>query len=103
MWDALAGDYSCGSRISWLQSAQGYSESGACATVASEFPDICPCDVGVTYCGSNSCTQQVWDALAGDYSCGSRISWLQSAQGYSESGACAAVASEFPDLCLCDP
>ena len=59
----------------------------------------------VTYCGCHSCTQEVWDIIAtdngGSYSCGARISWLQSAQGHSEVGACEKVASEFPDLCLC--
>lgn len=60
-----------------------------------------------TYCGYSSCTQQVWDAMAtdgtGSYSCGSRISWLQSNEGDSEAVACEKVASEFPDICLCDP
>jgi hypothetical protein len=27
---------------------------------------------------------------------------LQSSQGYSEDAACTKVASEFPDICLCD-
>ena len=76
---------------------------GSCAPVTpSPRPTKKPTN-GVTYCGSESCTQQVWDTLAGDYSCGARISWLQSAQGESESAACAKVASEFPGLCLCDP
>jgi len=61
----------------------------------------------VTYCGCDSCTQEVWDRIAtdngGSYSCGARISWLQSAEGYSEAGACEMVASEFPDLCFCGP
>lgn len=60
------------------------------------------------YCGVESCTQRVWDTIAtggggGSYSCGSRISWLQSAQGYSERQACNQVESEFPDICLCNP
>ena len=59
------------------------------------------------YCGCISCTQQVWDTMAtdndGTYSCGGRITWLQSAQSYSEEGACAKVESEFPDLCKCNP
>ncbi|KAL7523711.1 hypothetical protein ACHAXR_000300, partial [Thalassiosira sp. AJA248-18] len=68
---------------------------------------ILPQPSQVSYCGCNSCTQQVWDAMAtdgsGSYSCGSRISWLQSAQGDSEAGACGKVASDFPGICLCDP
>ena len=59
------------------------------------------------HCGCHSCTQEVWDRIAtdngGSYSCGARISWLQSAKGYSEAGACKKVASEFPDLCLSNP
>lgn len=132
VWDTLASDgsgtFSCGGRISWLQSAQDYNEADACEKVSNEFPDLCLCDTTtcnvtpkptnspsvqptpppiVTYCGCASCTQGVWDTLATDgsesYSCGSRISWLQNSQGYSEAGACEKVANEFPDLCLCNP
>ena len=50
------------------------------------------------YCGCDSCTQQVWDTLvmdaAGTYSCGERITWLQT-QGYDEIGACVKVAGEI--------
>ena len=151
VWNTIAtdssGSHSCGGRITWLQSAEGYSEDTACAKVASEFPDLCLCDPNscadtpsqsmqrtaspsmkptahpsvspptappskkptapptVTYCGCDSCTQEVWDIIAtdngGSYSCGARISWLQSAEGYSEVGACEKVASEFSGLCLC--
>ena len=61
----------------------------------------------VTYCGCDSCDQEVWDTMAtdngGTFSCGGRISWLQSDRGYSENEACAHVASEFPHLYRCDP
>ena len=131
VWDVMAtdasGTFSCGSRISWLQNAQGYSESQACTQVASEFPDTCLCNSAscvatppptisptkkptappvVTYCGCDSCTQNIWDRIAtdagGSYSCGARISWLQSAQGYSEAGACEKVSTEFPNS-ICGP
>ena len=135
-WDApatdSAGTFSCGSRINWLQSSQGYTEDAACTKVASEFPDLCLCDPFscddttpptlpptspptmkptaspvVTYCGCDSCTKQVWDTVAtdndGTFSCGSRITWLQNSQGYSEDAACEKVSNEFPDLCLCNP
>ena len=59
----------------------------------------------ITYCRCNSCTQAVWDTMVtdagGSHSCGARILWLQSAQGYSEASACQKVESEFPSLCLC--
>jgi len=55
-----------------------------------------------TYCGSSSCIQQVWDTLAGQYTCGERIKWLQS-QGYSQSKSCTTVQDEFPTICLCAP
>ncbi|KAL3801331.1 hypothetical protein HJC23_006941 [Cyclotella cryptica] len=60
----------------------------------------------VPYCGCNSCTQAVWDTLVtdagGSYSCGSRITWLQTVQGYSGASACQKVANEFPSVCRCD-
>ena len=56
---------------------------------------------GTTFCGCSTCTQQVWDTFAGDYTCGDRISWLQTAQGQSESQACSQVESEYPSTCLC--
>merc|ERR1711966_57447 len=46
--------------------------------------------------------QEVWDRVAAGYSCGDRILWLQRNQGHSEAEACSTVASEFPDLCLCN-
>lgn len=135
VWDDMAtdasGSYSCGGRISWLQTDQGYSESQACAQVASEFPGTCLCDPiscietpsptaspskkptappVVTYCGCSSCTQDIWDRIAtdggGSYSCGARMAWLQNAEGYSEVGACEKVSNEFPnDICgpFCNP
>lgn len=59
-----------------------------------------------THCGCKSCTESVWNAIAtdadGSYSCGARIEWLQSVQGYSEASACTQVFTEFPTICLCD-
>ena len=66
-----------------------------------------------SFCGCNSCTRQVWDAVAtdagGTYSCGARIQWLQTSNGgsMSEREACVRVAGvEFPNgPCgpYCDP
>jgi hypothetical protein len=56
-----------------------------------------------TLCGCASCTQQVWSTVAtddgGSYTCGARITWLQTALGKTEYNACAQVGNEFPSLC----
>ena len=123
VWDSVAtasdGSYTCGARINWLQSAQGFSESDACANVSSEFSDgpcgpVCDptkCNPPkTTYCGCDSCDQDVWDTVAtasdGSYSCGARINWMQTVMGFDEEGACTKVSSEFIDgPCgpVCDP
>jgi hypothetical protein len=155
VWDTIVtdagGSFSCGSRITWLQTAQGYSEASACQRVASEFPSVCLCDTmscttknpttsmpttakpitnkpitskptfkpttskptAKTYCGCSTCTETVWNTLAtdggGSYTCGARITWLQSLAGgsLSEYNACKKVAGfEFPNgPCgpFCDP
>ena len=57
-------------------------------------------------CGCSSCTEDVLNRMAGDYSCKDRIHWLQSSQGYSEDEACKKVAGkEFPYICgpSCNP
>ena len=64
-----------------------------------------------TFCGCESCTSQVLDALACDpysgcHPCRARIEWLQSAGGGAlpEQQACVTVSSEFPNVCrACDP
>jgi hypothetical protein len=55
------------------------------------------------YCGNPLCTQAVWDAIADGYSCGARITWLQTHEGKTGSAACKKVASEFPGICTCAP
>lgn len=61
---------------------------------------------GICGCPS-SCTQQILDTLAGDYTCGARITWLQNPDGgnLSELEACIEIAhDEFPNECgSCDP
>jgi len=135
-----ADGYSCGNRIDWVVANEGVSESDACFMVANkEFSAICGgCDPSqctspddddeeeeddssgspsddTTLCGCSSCTENVWNTLAGDYTCGARISWLQ-AQSYEtllglgitngpldEAGACKAVSEEFSEICTCHP
>mmetsp|Transcript_13829 Transcript_13829/g.30103 ORF Transcript_13829/g.30103 Transcript_13829/m.30103 type:complete len:663 (+) Transcript_13829:191-2179(+) len=64
------------------------------------------------FCGCSACTTDVWNSNACNgsecYTCGSRISWLQSADGGSktEVDACTQVSSEFSnDECgpACNP
>ena len=52
-----------------------------------------------TYCNEQKCTQAVWDTNAGGYTCGARVTYLQTALGYSYGAACAQVYSEFPGTC----
>ena len=57
-------------------------------------------------CGCEECTTEVWNAMAGEYTCGERIEWLQGSQGLSEIDACRKVAGqEFPSICgpKCNP
>jgi beta-glucanase (GH16 family) len=56
------------------------------------------------FCGCSSCTKEVWDAIAsdsaGNFTCGGRITWLQSSAGgsMSEFDACRQIAGqEFMD------
>ncbi|KAL7469316.1 hypothetical protein ACHAXS_009583 [Conticribra weissflogii] len=51
------------------------------------------------YCGCSSCTQEVWDTVVEGYTCGERITWLQTNQGLSERDACDRI--EWPDICTC--
>ena len=59
-------------------------------------------------CGCQECSDDVLNQMAGQYSCGSRITWLQSPAGNSmtEQDACVKVANEdFSESCgpQCDP
>jgi hypothetical protein len=58
-------------------------------------------------CGCAACTDSVWNTLAGEFTCGDRITYLTTslAQNYpNQVQACRQVAFEFPCLCGgCDP
>lgn len=56
-------------------------------------------------CGCASCTQEVLDTITNGFSCGSRINWVVSNTGSSETDACALVGGEeYPSICgSCDP
>lgn len=105
-WHTIAvdssGAYTCGERIAWLVFAQGMSEYDACTTVGeTDFPSECgKCSpVQCTprsqpRCGCAKC-DDIWNADAGDHTCGARITWLQTskklAQTLTEEEACRAV------------
>jgi len=147
-WDAIAGDYSCGARITWLQTTHNFSEREACSKVAgAEFPNDCgPCnpqtcdpiivsrptpsplsrptpsplsrptqlvlDDTNTNCGCpDDCTAAVWNRVVDGYSCGQRITWLQTESAgimggpFTAQDSCRKVATdEYPNECgPCDP
>ena len=118
----LAGGHTCGARINWVQSSLGFTESNACKLVAGkEFPTQCglcdpdkckipaptptPPTTSLKHCGCQQCTDEVFNSMAGGFTCKARIEWLQSAKGYSEYDACKTVGGdEFPTICgKCDP
>ena len=73
-------------------------------------PGYCQPASTPNYCACPTCTQDVWDSLADQFSCGARIEWLQSSYGITEKEACMKVAGrEFPIPCgpcntfICDP
>ncbi|CAB9497080.1 expressed unknown protein [Seminavis robusta] len=125
-WSTDAEGYLCGDRIEYLIEQRNYASSKACRTVAkSQFPHICGnCDPDAEkpiepaegilapkiapFCGCDSCDSNVWDTIAGLYSCGSRIGYLleQHANVYTnEQEACRRVGGEeFPQECgACNP
>ena len=113
--DRDAGGFSCGARIAYLQSPEGGSqmELEACAAIGTEYPGSCtPCNPimcdgrAPTFCGCGACTLQVWGTVAGGFTCGARIMYLQTSAGGSETmeDACFMVAEAFPEECgVCDP
>ena len=121
--NTLAGQYTCEARIMYLINDKGYSEQDACTQVAGqEFPSICgpacdptrcditpspvPAPTPTIKCGCTKCTDQIWNTLAGQYTCGARITYLINDKGYSEQDACTQIASqEYPFICgpYCDP
>jgi len=64
-------------------------------------------------CGCERCTEAVWNTLAGDFTCGARISFLRDSDEatlinvgvttgpFDESQACQYISDEFPTICTC--
>ena len=90
--------------------AQGVD--GAAFEGDGQFMEVDWVRVYVANCGCPQCTATVWNTpvtdSGGTYSCGSRITWLQTSTGggLSERDACIRVSNEFPSgPCgqYCDP
>jgi len=102
----VGGDYLAGANS--LDYSGGLTNHGAAIKECMDSFEP-PAGTPTTYCGCAECNQAMWDTLATDpatgegHTCGARISWMQTSQGYSEEAACAHVASEFPETCMCDP
>lgn len=116
VWGKDADPFTCGGRISYLKSEAGgqRSEAAACRSVSFAFPFECGychpdrCDnQQPTVCGCEDCVKEIWDRQAGNFTCGQRIRFLQSASGgaLSELEACKNVSTVFPDVCgpSCNP
>ena len=111
--EAEAGEYTCGERIAYLQSEAGGGspELEACALIGADYPRTCkPCDPifcdgrAPSFCGCRGCTGEVWNTLAGAFTCGARIKYLQTAGGESEESACQMIADDFAVHCgPCNP
>jgi hypothetical protein len=59
-------------------------------------------DEPAEHCGCYDCTEQVWNAIAGEYTCGERISYVagDTSKYPTEEDACRLVAGkEFPKIC----
>lgn len=118
-----AGDFTCAQRVMGLITDYRFTEEAACNRIAKisfveECAEVCDfdlCDgrgaidteaeVQNTFCGCDSCTSKVWDTMAGEFTCGSRISFLTNLQGVETSVACHKVGGiEYRDTCgACDP
>lgn len=120
-----AGEASCAQRIMQLIAGESISEEAACRQIAKEdYSQECAtlCDIDMcdgkavmnaaeqdkdppkTFCGCAECNQDVWLTMAGEFSCGARISWLVG-RGQISTEACRTVgAQEYADVCgPCNP
>lgn len=105
----------CSQKIMGLITDYRFTEEAACHRISKmEFaPDcaqICDSDlcdgkgtydqaVENTYCGCDACTDDVWNSMAGDFSCGSRITYLNNSQSKTQAGACHEVAVQYEGVC----
>lgn len=113
--NAMAGDHSCASRMTWLRTAHDLNELQACQRLAhDEHPEACgKCDPLTcklqSICAVPTCTIDVLSTMACDeklggcHTCAERIRYAADIKGLSPEGACERVGSEeFPEECgLC--
>jgi hypothetical protein len=120
-----SGEASCAQRIMQLIAGERIPEEEACRQIAKEeYNEECAtlCDIDAcdgkaimrageqdedppkTFCGCADCNQDVWLTMAGEFSCGARISWLVG-RGQTSAEACHTVgALEYADVCgACNP
>ena len=111
VWDDAAGQYTCGERIQSLVLTEESTVNDACTTVANEFPVECrachptKCDnQAPPLCGCTSCTQEIWNRPADEFTCGGRIQTLIMKENYEEVDACRETVNEYPFACReCHP
>lgn len=127
-YETRTGQESCAQRIMGLIADKHLAEEAACTQIAkTASPDECGeiCDPRLcdgraelsarqddpsgkpekTFCGCASCTTDAWIRMAGEFSCGARISYVTDYQGKTEREACRKVAGdEFSEICgACNP
>ncbi|CAB9518423.1 Glycosyl hydrolases family 16 [Seminavis robusta] len=123
--ETRTGRISCAQRIMQLIANENTPEEEACRQVAKvDHSDECGsvCDIDMcdgrgtmhakekdppppkAFCGCKGCNQDVWLAMAGEFSCGARVTWL-TGRGQTSAEACRTVAGdEFSDICgACNP
>lgn len=111
-------DYTCGARVDYVKQRFGLGEEDACRQIIGrEYPGFCgpKCDPdhcndpapapAPIRCGCNECDDYTWNKMAGDYPCGSHITWWHTDKGLSEEDACITVSKIFPTICgpRCNP
>merc|ERR1712142_471018 len=52
--------------------------------------------------GGHGDCEEMKGRQAGEYTCGQRMNWFETAQGYSIPQAYEQVNSEYPSICICD-
>jgi hypothetical protein len=124
-YQTRSGEASCAQRIMQLIAGERMPEEAACRKIAKEdfIPECATlCDIDIcdgkaimnaeeqdkdppkTFCGCAECNEDVWLTMAGEFTCGARISWL-TGRGQTSTEACRTVAAhEYADVCgPCSP
>jgi len=82
-------------------------------TPSPTFPLTPPSVAPVLRCGCDKCTEDVWNTIVDEHSCGNRINFVKDSDEetlvsvgiyngpFDEAGACRLVSDQFPDSCTC--